>query len=206
MKIRTDFITNSSSTCITEIIIDNPVLLQILRKYVDLGLFKDNDPFFGVGFYVSTDTEYFSVGNYIGGNQVKTPAFFYFEKSGESADVSLVSPLEPINYDHDTGEFTPFSLMDVLEAIIEIINNGSIYLDPDLLLQMTTELNQKKEEIVVDFKNVKWRMDLSWDESGFTLYTYDPEQGSIFTSDLEGYYPSLCTRSIEKDEKNENQD
>ena len=190
MKIRTDFVTNSSSTCITEIVIDNPVLLQILQKYVDLGLFKDNAPFFGVGSYVSNDTEYFFVENYSDGNQVKTPAFFYFEKS-------VVFPIEPLHYDHGSGEFTPYSLMDVLMAIIEIINDGKDYLDDDLLIQMTTEMNQKKEKIVGGFKNVKWRMNLYWDESGYFLYTYDPEHGSVFSSDLSDY-PSLCVRGIDK--------
>lgn len=35
MKIRTGFVTNSSSYCTAEVVIDNPVLLEILKKYKD---------------------------------------------------------------------------------------------------------------------------------------------------------------------------
>lgn len=40
MKIRTNFVTNSSSYSSAEIKIDNPVLLEILEKYKTLGAFK----------------------------------------------------------------------------------------------------------------------------------------------------------------------
>ena len=33
MKMRTDFVTNSSSYSTAEVVIDNPVLLEILQKY-----------------------------------------------------------------------------------------------------------------------------------------------------------------------------
>ncbi len=42
MKIRTDFVTNSSSYSSTEIIIDNPVLLELLQKYKDMGVIRDD--------------------------------------------------------------------------------------------------------------------------------------------------------------------
>ena len=40
MKIRTGFVTNSSSYSSAEIKIDNPVLLEILKKYKEMGAFK----------------------------------------------------------------------------------------------------------------------------------------------------------------------
>lgn len=40
MKIRTNFVTNSSSYSSAEIKIDNPVLLEILKKYNEMGAFE----------------------------------------------------------------------------------------------------------------------------------------------------------------------
>lgn len=56
MKIRTGFVTNSSSYCSAEVVIDNPVLLEILKKYKDdtqvLRFFDLDDK---VGFYEDED-------------------------------------------------------------------------------------------------------------------------------------------------------
>ena len=56
MKIRTGFVTNSSSYCSAEVVIDNPVLLEILKKYKDdtevLQLFNLDDK---VGYYADED-------------------------------------------------------------------------------------------------------------------------------------------------------
>ena len=43
MKIRTSFVTNSSSYSSAEIKIENPVLLEILEKYRKKGAFDDKD-------------------------------------------------------------------------------------------------------------------------------------------------------------------
>ncbi len=43
MKIRTNFVTNSSSYSSAEIKIDNPVLLEIMKKYKKQGAFIDED-------------------------------------------------------------------------------------------------------------------------------------------------------------------
>jgi len=40
MKIRTDFVTNSSSYSSAEVVIDNPVLMEILIKYKEMGIFE----------------------------------------------------------------------------------------------------------------------------------------------------------------------
>ena len=53
MKIRTDFVTNSSSYSSTNIVIDNPVLMDILIKYKEIGLFED----LGVDLEIAPDSE-----------------------------------------------------------------------------------------------------------------------------------------------------
>jgi len=53
MKIRTDFVTNSSSYSSTSIVIDNPVLMEILVKYKEIGLFENLD----VDFEIAPDSE-----------------------------------------------------------------------------------------------------------------------------------------------------
>jgi len=76
MKIRTDFVTNSSSESTAEIVIDNPLLLQILQKYKDMGTFGDEKLFFGIGEY---HTKYYnSVGSEFE-SKIKNPAFYYHE-------------------------------------------------------------------------------------------------------------------------------
>ena len=76
MKIRTDFVTNSSSESTAEIVIDNPLLLEILQKYKDIGTFGDEKLFFGIGEY---HTKY---NNSVGSefeSKIKIPAFYYHE-------------------------------------------------------------------------------------------------------------------------------
>jgi len=41
MKIRTDFVTNSSSYSSEDVVVDNPVLLEILQRYKDMGVFGE---------------------------------------------------------------------------------------------------------------------------------------------------------------------
>lgn len=41
MKIRTDFVTNSSSYSSADIVVDNPVLLEILQRYKGMGMFGE---------------------------------------------------------------------------------------------------------------------------------------------------------------------
>lgn len=62
MKIRTDFVTNSSSESSVEVFIDNPVLLEILQKYKDLGLFIEDGERaydFGIGYAFSWYAGYY---------------------------------------------------------------------------------------------------------------------------------------------------
>ena len=68
MKIRTDFVTNSSSTGNILVLIDNPLLLEILMKYKEMGLFDENKMYFKIG--SRTKEEYLQ-------GKTNTPAFFY---------------------------------------------------------------------------------------------------------------------------------
>lgn len=48
MKIRTGFVTNSSSYSGAEIVVDNPYLLEILQRYKSMGLFDDENIYFEI--------------------------------------------------------------------------------------------------------------------------------------------------------------
>jgi hypothetical protein len=116
MKIRTDFVTNSSSYCSAYIVIDNPTLLEILQKYKDLGVFANAETIFEIGSYKNlakkSDSVYghYSLTDYevavrsYGEKTTKTPAFFCSESDNPPYDVG-----------------SPDSLVDVLAHLIEVI-------------------------------------------------------------------------------------
>lgn len=130
MKIRTDFVTNSSSVSTAEIVIDNPMLLEILQRYKDMGAFGES-PIFGIGEYVS--------GNEVAG--IKTPAFQYSEDLyGEGWPRLRTSPK---------------TLAKVLEGIMSLIGDDSEY-NEKLIDEMEAELSEKRGEIFAEFKKVSW--------------------------------------------------
>ncbi|NLB03283.1 MAG: hypothetical protein GX841_07870 [Bacteroidales bacterium] len=154
MKIRTDFVTNSSSESTAEIVIDNPMLLEILQRYKHLGAFGES-PFFGIGEYVS--------GNEVPG--IKTPAFQFSEALYGEGWATVTS--------------SPKTLDEVLGEIIAIISD-STDLNKELIAQMKEELRQKEAEIKKNYALVYW----SSIQEGEDLpavhgeeFTYDPENG-----------------------------
>ena len=168
MKIRTDFITNSSSYSTTEIIIDNPVLLKILQKYKNIGLFGDKDPIIGIGVYESQDWQ-FNPGDYQG--HTKTPAFFYDENQNDEGNYALFL----------VDSFCPKSLDEVLEDIIFIMDSADEYLDGQILEKLKEELDQRKDEVNQAFNGVYWRSTGSWtDGSCFRKFEFDPVNGSSY--------------------------
>src|SRR3990172_374232 len=102
MKIRTYFVTNSSSYCTTEVVIENRVLLEILRKHKDMGLFGNNDPIIGIGTYESVDEDFYE-DKYQG--KTTTPAFFYYEEQRDGKE-----SLDMVDWTY------PKSLNEVLES------------------------------------------------------------------------------------------
>lgn len=168
MKIRTDFVTNSSSYCTTEIIIDNSVLLEILRKYKDMGLFGQNDPIIGIGVYETTDGKSWVDDHQ---NYTNTPAFYYYEEQNDEG-IKCLNLIDGI---------CPYSLGQVLEYIISIIDAAGKYLDVQIRAKLEEELDQIKDEINRVYSRVYWRSSTSGDSGDFDAkFEFDPINGSSY--------------------------
>lgn len=171
MKIRTDFVTNSSSSNFAEIIVDNPVLLEILQNYKDMGLFGNRHPIIGIGCYDSEDSSYPSDGEI--GAGIRTPAFYYNESTGDDY---------PGRCQFAFG--SPEKIYEVLDRIIEIIENidqcGLEYLDSKICTQLVDELNEKEEEINQNFIQVYWHNNEAGDGNQISEYEYDPQKGERY--------------------------
>lgn len=178
MKIRTDFVTNSSSYCTTEVIIDNPVLLKILQKYKDMGLLGDNDPIIGIGVYESQD-EQFSPDDYQ--DYTKTPAFFYCEKQNDEdfGCLFLVSYCP-----------CPKTLDEVLNFIIYIIDCADEYLNGQIRTELKVELDQRKEEINSAYSSVLWKTSQSANCNWYLEFKFDPINGSSFIDKDDNHVPT----------------
>jgi len=177
MKIRTDFVTNSSSYCTTEVIIDNPVLLEILLKYRDMGIFKDNEPIIGIGNYESADAQ-FDESAYQ--NYTSSPAFFYFEGQNDEGFKSLFL----------VSWIWPESLDNVLECIISIMDSAYEHLDEEILTKLKEDLDHRKDEINHGYSSVFWRSSGWWDDGeSDAKFKFDTENGSSFVyKDSENTY------------------
>lgn len=148
MKIRTDFVTNSSSSNHAEIMIDNPVLLEILQKYRDMGLSPKDDLGFSIGTYASKYSDFRAS---LDDRYTKTPAFFLYEHCGGEG-LSMVLKW-------------PRSLDEVLTCILDIMDKDSgeasnhfdqDRYDPDLYRQLKEELRLREKEIKTGYTKVKW--------------------------------------------------
>ena len=172
MKIRTDFVTNSSSYCTAEVIIDNPVLLEILQKYKDMGLFGEEDPIFSVGDYlIYGDSGAFEIID--DSHQAKTPAFYLFNNDGD----------DDLRHTGIDDWYTPKSLDEVLEKIIEILSLTEEWLDIDVRDKLVEELVARRAEILKTYISVNWHAAFQWDDGDSEAeFTYDQSNGINFKS------------------------
>lgn len=166
MKIRTDFVTNSSSYSSSTIIIDNPVLLEILKKYDEMGAFV-KDRCFSIG-----KREYFNRFNH------------YFDKDPSTSPVFAFS----VNDEDFSYKGVPSKLDEVVEFILTGIEDNDYVNDTVLFKKLKSETKKKREDIMSGYKRVIWEENASTNEDddfeGITerlekLY-YDPVKGEDY--------------------------
>jgi hypothetical protein len=183
MKIRTDFVTNSSSISNSEIVIDNPVLLEILQKYRDVGAFGAEKPFFGIGEYFSYEENFEDPGE---DAEPDYPSFYYYEERYTDG--------WPRVWD------CPKTLGEVLGKIIEVIDEAYderyVKFDKEIMKQMKAELSQRAEEIKENFVKVYWTHEdiTEWfgnDQIVRWFYSYDPVNGEKHLETKAGDAPEL---------------
>lgn len=178
MKIRTDFVTNSSSYSSAEVVIDNPVLLEILQKYKDMGTFDLEESDFSIGTY-----EVFGI-----------PSTYSCEEFSKTPAIYAESPDEGFSWGN-----VPESLGDILECILSGLRGNEIS-DEDLFEQMETELEAKSCEIKKAYKRVRWNYQETSNEGNpehyngnilhYENYEFDPIEGEKFNHTREAGWGS----------------
>lgn len=190
MKIRTDFVTNSSSYCTAEVIIDNPVLLEILQKYKDKGLFGDRKPIFGIGEYETVDEYWDEYERSRYDNKTKTPALFYYEHQSD----------DDLYHAGICDWIWPKTLDEVIVKIIEIISGSSEYLNNEIQNALVEELNQRKTEIDSAYTSVYWASSGDGEDTSYEVkYSYDPKVGSTYEHEGMKYLGDFGEDDIEGD-------
>jgi len=174
------------------IIIDNPVLLEILQRYKDRGLSRSFNLGFGVGTYVD-----------LWGNQkdfkeiqcsTRTPAFYYevgFEDDGWQ--------LKPGFFDEGTeiiDKILEAVIIRAIDGILIMADDIDSYIqvvyDQSLYEQMKEELLERKAEINRAYAYVYLWNNQEMDGMGTfdEKYEYDPIEGETYSyeGDPEDWY------------------
>ena len=119
-----------------EVVIDNPVLLEILLKYKAMGMF---DP----------DSDDFSIGNYEG-FEIDSLTSHKQQTKAPALTVGLLK-------DADNWAFVPPNLNYVVSYLLDGIDISLYESDQNLVQQFRTELVEKNDEIMAGFRRVVWK-------------------------------------------------
>lgn len=157
MKIRTNFVTNSSSYSSAEIRIDNPVLLEILKKYKELGAFNTSEwdwscannsiavnPKQAKKEALEGENPFLTkseLRSELKGYKDEETAFFFYE--GEQAEIF----------------YAPNRLEAVIGCLLKVIENegNARFENKDLYRQFLRELQDNLDEINDNYVEVSWR-------------------------------------------------
>ena len=167
MKIRTDFVTNSSSESYGVVVIDNPVLLDILARYKALETFGDD--------------VCFEIGNTF-------PGYMNYSVFKREPDQDIKT-ITPAFYSFSVDEINqPSSLDEVLKSIIDVMDDDRNSFDDDLYQQLLKELKQRKDEITKAYITVKWfsHKVLYSERYGRYEFKFDQENGEDYYSEETG--------------------
>lgn len=169
MKIRTDFVTNSSSYSTAEVVIDNPVLLEILQKYEKMGTFDIRRRDFSINNYENLEIDPRS--------------------SHEEISITPALAVGLMDDSYSWGN-VPSSLSDVVENILCSLNEGGSIKDNDLFAQMKSEMENKSDEITAAYKQVIWNRSYTNNEenpedyNGYITekknFVFDPVKGEDY--------------------------
>lgn len=152
MKIRTDFVTNSSSDSTAEIVIDNPLLVEILHKYKDMGLFNKMVDSLGDEAQL----------------ELTQTSFHYDECYGGDGWQRVMD--------------CPRSIIEVLELLLKVmtINEELDPQEAKLLSGMEEELSQKKDEIISSYKKIVWEWSDEYENRVKGQFYFDPLSGERY--------------------------
>lgn len=163
-----------------EVVIENPVMLEILQKYKDMGLFGNHIPIFGIGCFESPIRNFTRPIENCG---IRNPAFYFREDYGDSG----MGPISFWSYEH------PKRLKKVVKNVItlcELARDGVDYhgipklLDAEICNRAIEELKMKEDLILQNYVEVYWRYYFGWDDGiSEGVFLYDQHSGERWVRD-----------------------